>query len=134
LFFHGEQRVISDLGCGVSGSIGVLQSHKALFAGILLQFLMVGALNEVVDPSLAEQIRLLLFCCAAASVARATVHPVDAVDSFAVASSLELVLDFLLGAFFLELANSLLGAFPLFEGLLFLVVDTSLILHQARMP
>lgn len=90
-------------------------------------------LDEVVDSSLAQQVRLGFFGGACLAIGRALVHPVDAINALLSAGCLQLLLELLLGALLLDLIDALLGALALGEGLLFLVVDGCLVASQSGM-
>lgn len=94
---------------------------------------MVGALYEVVNPPLAQQIGLCLLGCASLAIGRALVHPVDAINPLGASRSLQLSLDLLLCALLLDLIDALLGAFALGESLLFFFVDGLLVPSQTGM-
>lgn len=56
LFLDRKQRVFADLGRRVSSSVGILSLQKRILLGGLLQFLILRALEEIVNPSLAQEI------------------------------------------------------------------------------
>lgn len=133
LSLDGQQGVVADLGSRVAGAVGILQGHETLLPGLLFQLLVFIPLDEVVDSSLAQQVRLGFFGGARLAIGRALVHPVDAINALLSTGCLQLLLELLLGALLLDLIDALLGALALGEGLLFLVVDGCLVASQSGM-
>jgi hypothetical protein len=87
----------------------------------------IGALDEIVDAPLAQQVRLDLLCRSSLAIARALVHPVYAVDALPPARSLEFALDLLLLALLLDLVDALLRALALGYGFLLFIIDGGLV-------
>lgn len=58
LFLDRKKRVFTDLGRGISSCVGILSLQKGILLGGLLQFLILRALEEVINPSLAQKISL----------------------------------------------------------------------------
>lgn len=129
----GQQRIVADLGRCVARAVGVLQRNEALLSSGLLELLVVVALDEIVDPPLAQQIGLCLFGCTSLAIRRALVHPVDAIYPLLASRRLQLPLEVFFGALLLDLIDALLGAFALGECLLFFVVDGLLVSPQTGM-
>lgn len=133
LSFDGQQRIVADLGRCVARAVRVLQRNEALLSSGLFEILVIGALDEVVNPPLAQQIGLCLLRCTSLAIGRALVHPVDAIYPLGASRSLQLSLDLLLCALLLDLIDALLGAFALGESLLFFFVDGLLVPPQTGM-
>ena len=113
LALDGQQRVISDLGCCVTRIVGILLEHEALLPCVLLQLLVLRALDQIVDTSLSQEVCLRLLCRAGLAIAGPLVHPVHAIDTLATTGSLELPLKLFLGTLLLNLIDALLGALAL---------------------
>lgn len=94
---------------------------------------MVGALDQVVDASLAQQVGLGLFRGSSLTIGRAFVHPINSVDALLPSSSLELALQFLFLALLFDLIQALLRALALGKGFLLLIVDSGLVAPQSWM-
>lgn len=88
---------------------------------------MLVALDQIVDASLAQEVRLRLLGRAGLPIARALVHPVHTVHAFPTARGLEFSLQLLLLALLFDLVDALLGALALGQRLLLLIVDGGLV-------
>lgn len=88
---------------------------------------MIGALDEIVDAPLAQQVRLDLLRRPSLAIARTLVHPVYAIDALPPARGLKFALDLLLLAFLLDLVDALLRALALGQGFLLFIVDSGLV-------
>lgn len=133
LSLDGQERIVANLGGSVSRAVGILQRHEAVLPRRLFQLLVLGALDDVIYPPLAQQVGLHLLCRPGLAICRALIHPVDTIRSLFTSRSLELPLEVLLCALFLDFIDALLRAFALCESLLLLFVDGSLIALQSRM-
>lgn len=128
-----QQGIFSDLGSRISRRIRILKGHEAVLPGRLLQLLVLGALDEIVDSSLSEKIRLSFLARANLAVGGALVHPVDSIDSLLSTRGFKLPLQLFLGALLLDFVDSLLGALALGECLLLFIPDGLLISPQGGM-
>jgi hypothetical protein len=112
----------------------MLQRHKAILRSLLLQFLVLRALDQAIDTPLPKKISLHLLGRTSLATRWSLVHPVHTINSFSAACCLELGLDLLLCPLLLELLDPLLGALTLIECFLFFLPHPPLIAHEHGMP
>lgn len=94
---------------------------------------MLRALDEIVDSSLSEKIRLGFLARTNLAIGGALVHPVDSIYSFLSTCGFKLPLQLFLCALLLDFVDSLLGALALGECLLLFIPDGLLISPQGGM-
>jgi hypothetical protein len=92
-----------------------------------------GALDEVIDAPLSQQVCFGFFCRAGLSIVGTLVHPVHAINALPASCSLELSLNLFLCALLLDFVDALLRPLALGEGLLFFVPDGLLVAPKRRM-
>jgi hypothetical protein len=112
----------------------MLQCHEAILRSLLLQLLVLRALDQAIDSSLPQKISFHLLCCSRLSARRSLVHPVYTIDSLSAACCLKLGLDFLLCTLLLQLFDPLFGALAFIESFLFFLPHPPLIAHEHGMP
>lgn len=93
---------------------------------------MFGALDDIVDTSLAEEVRLRLLSRANSTVRWTLVHPFDAINTLLAARSLELLLKLLFSPLLSNLVDALLCGFALGERLLLCLPYCLLVPSQLR--
>lgn len=93
---------------------------------------MFRSFEQVVDAALAQEVALALLGRAGLSIGRSAIEKFDAVNSFGVPCSLELLLEFFALALLLELVDALLCLLALIEGFAFLFPDLGLVLDEGR--
>ena len=130
----GEQGVLADL-CGdvAGGERWRLRGGDGGF-GALLELVVVGALEQVVDAALAKEVRLHLVRGTAHALGRARVKELNAVKHLLPASRLLDLSQFLHLALLLALLEQHIGAFPLLERLALLLPDLFLVAQELRVP
>lgn len=91
------------------------------------------ALDQVVDPAFAQQIGFGFLFGARLSICRSLVHPVDTIYPLLSACCLQLSLQLLLCALFLDFIDALLGSLALGKSLLLFIVDCCLVTPKRGM-
>ncbi len=134
LSLDGQHRILADLRRGIPQRIRILQSHETFFRRLFLQLLVLSALDQAIDPSLAQQVSFHFLGRSRLPARRSLIHPVYTVNALPTSGGLQLGLDFLLGSLFFEFLDPLIGALSLVEGLLFFFPYPLLIAHEHGMP
>ena len=112
----------------------MLQCHEAILRSLLLQLLVLSALDQPIDSPLAQEISLHFLGGSSRATRRSLVHPVHAIDALSASCCLELGLDFFLCALLFQLLDPLLGALSFIEGLFLFLPHPPLVAHEHGMP